>query len=39
MEGEIWEVEDKMESRLVMSDKEGKLGQVLRASLPAGGRV
>ena len=36
---QIWEVEDKMESRLVMQDEEGKLGQVLRSGLPADGRV
>lgn len=36
---QIWEVEDKMESRLVMQDKEGNLGQVLRSGLPADGPV
>lgn len=34
---QIWEVEDKMESRLIMQDKEGNLGQVLRSGLPADG--
>lgn len=35
MGSQIWEVEDKVELRLVMLDKEGKLGQVFRPGLPA----
>ena len=39
MGSQIWEAEDKVELRLVMLDREGRLGQVFRPGLPAAGRV